>query len=81
MSVTMLAINNLLIQVLDDRSRQIADRMESVRRQQEESLERREELLREIEIANQMTRREVRHQQDAKTQRERELRAQVNHDI
>ena len=55
--------------------------MESVRRQQEESLERREELLREIEIANQMTRREVRHQQDAKTQRERELRAQVNHDI
>lgn len=44
--------------VLEGRQEQIIDKLEEVRQQQQESLERREQLLNEIEIANQLTRRE-----------------------
>ena len=44
--------------MLEARQEQIADKLEEVKRRQQESLERREELLRELEIANQLTRRE-----------------------
>jgi hypothetical protein len=52
--------------------------MEEVRRDQEDSLERREELLREIEIANQLTRREQEKMEEEKAGRKREIEAQAS---
>ncbi|KAK3611704.1 hypothetical protein CHS0354_034375 [Potamilus streckersoni] len=72
-----IARERLMKEVLDERQNQIEDRMEDVRQQQEESLRQREILLREIEIANQMTRRE---QEEAEQQKEAlklDLREQI----
>ena len=52
---------------MDDRQRQIEDRMEQNRIEQAESLKQREQLIREMEIAQQMTHRE---QQEAEAQKE-----------
>lgn len=57
----------LMHEVMDDRQRQIEDRMEQNRLEQEESLKQRELLIREMEIAQQMTHRE---QQEAEAQKE-----------
>ena len=65
------------LQVLDSRQEQIADKMASVRRQQEESLRRREELLQELDLANQMTQRDEAEKERQKTERQQELEAQV----
>ncbi|XP_063396528.1 trichoplein keratin filament-binding protein-like [Mytilus trossulus] len=48
----------LMHEVMDDRQRQLEDRMEQNRIDQEESLKQRELLIREMEIAQQMTHRE-----------------------
>ena len=63
--------------MLDSRQEQIADKMASVRRQQEESLRRREELLQELDLANQMTQRDEAEKERQKTERQHELEAQV----
>ncbi|KAK7087908.1 trichoplein keratin filament-binding protein-like [Littorina saxatilis] len=52
------ARQRLMDEVLEGRQEQIANKLEEVKRRQQESLERREELLRELEIASQLTRRE-----------------------
>merc|ERR1711976_846929 len=64
-------------EVLDGRGDQIAAKMEENRRQQEESLERREELLRDLELANQLTRREEERREAEKSARKQELEAQM----
>lgn len=63
--------------MLDERRRQVAERMEAVNEEQQESLERREELLRELEFAQQMTRREKEDQEEEKRRRKSELESQV----
>ena len=51
--------------------------MEVVRQRQEESLQRREELVQDLEMMQQMTRREQEEQDEMKTARKQELQAQV----
>ena len=65
------------LQVMDERQNQIQQRMETVRIAQQESLERREELLKDLEMANQLTRREVEDKNLAKIERKREIDSQV----
>ena len=64
-------------QVMDERQMQLAAKLESVQQRQAESLERREELIREMEIANQMTRRDQAKEEAARTERKQEIEAQV----
>lgn len=52
------ARERLMKEVMEARTEQIEDRMEEVRRRHEESIWQREQLLRELEIANQLTRRD-----------------------
>lgn len=61
------ARQRLMDEVLEGRQEQINEKLEEVRLRQQESLERREKLLQEIEIANQLTRRE---QENAKVEQE-----------
>ena len=63
--------------MLDSRQEQISEKMLTVRRQQEESLRRREKLLEELERANQLTQREEKERERLKTERQQELEAQV----
>ena len=65
------------MQVLDSRQEQISEKMLTVRRQQEESLRRREKLLDELERANQLAQREGKERERLKTERQQELEAQV----
>jgi hypothetical protein len=51
--------------------------VEANRRDQEESLERREELLRDLELANQLTRREEKLKEEERATRRAELESQV----
>ena len=51
--------------------------METIRIAQQESLERREQLLKDLEMANQMTQREVEDKHLAKLERKREIDSQV----
>ena len=60
-----------------ERQHQISDKMEMVQLRQEESLQRREELVRQLETVQQMTRREQEEQEEDKTTRKHELAAQV----
>ena len=55
----------------------MADRMEVLAEEQQESLQRREELLQELEYAQEMTRRDQEDQEEAKRLRKHELEAQV----
>ncbi|OWF44310.1 Trichoplein keratin filament-binding protein [Mizuhopecten yessoensis] len=61
------ARERLMQEVLDDRQQQIETRIEENREQQELSLKHREQLLREMEVANQMTHRD---QKKAEAQKE-----------
>ena len=63
--------------MLEGRQEQIADKIEEVKRRQQESLDRREELLRELEIANQLTRREQERAQAEQEAIKHELKEQV----
>ena len=51
--------------------------MAIVAEEQQESLERREELIRELEFAEQMTRRDMEEREEAKIHRKAELEGQV----
>ncbi|KAK7506009.1 hypothetical protein BaRGS_00002731 [Batillaria attramentaria] len=62
-----MARQRLMDEVLEGRQEQINAKLEEVQLRQQESLERREQLLQEIEIANQLTRRE---QEKAKAEQE-----------
>ena len=62
---------------MDERQAQIRERLETVRLAQEESLERREALIRDAEIANQMTRRELEQDEEAKKERRKDIDSQV----
>ncbi|KAL5016433.1 hypothetical protein ScPMuIL_006022 [Solemya velum] len=61
------ARERLMNEVIQDRQQQIGEKMEVVRLQQEESLQHREQLLREMEVANQLTQRD---QKEAEAQKE-----------
>ena len=59
--------------VVRTREEQIQGKIETTRRQQQESLERREELLQELEMVNQLTRREAHVNETKKMLRKQEL--------
>ena len=63
---------------MDSRQEQIANKLNAVKQQREESLEEREELLRQLEIANQLTRREEEAREGQKSARRQEIDAQVS---
>ncbi len=72
------ARERLMQEVLAERHDQIQAKMAAVHQLQEESLQRREELLDELELANQLTRREQEQDEVMKTQRKKELLAQIS---
>ncbi|XP_076473107.1 trichoplein keratin filament-binding protein-like [Babylonia areolata] len=71
------ARQRLMDEVLEGRQEQIADKLEEVKRRQQESLERREELLRELEVANQLTQREQERAQEEQEAFKQELKEQM----
>ena len=66
-----------IFKVFEERQNQVQEKMAAVRLDQEESVQRREELLQEMEMAQQMTERDKAAQREAITHRKRELEAQV----
>lgn len=66
-------------QVLDVRKRQLDEKMEDNRRRQQESIESREELLRELEQVQQLTAREKAEEERKRREREEEMQAQVRY--
>jgi len=66
------------MQVMKGREEQIQGKMVEVRRQQEDSLERREQLLQELEVVNQLTRREQEETEARKAAQKQQLEAQVS---
>uniref|UniRef100_A0A672UW83 Trichoplein keratin filament-binding protein n=1 Tax=Strigops habroptila TaxID=2489341 RepID=A0A672UW83_STRHB len=71
------ARDRLMNEVLVGRQRQIQEKMELNRRAQEESIKYREQLIKELEEAKELTRREKEQEEELKTARRRELEAQV----
>eukprot|EP00117_Sycon_ciliatum_P007496 scpid9485/ scgid10579/ Trichoplein keratin filament-binding protein len=71
------ARQRLMKQVFEERQSQLSEKLESVQRQQAESVEERERLLEDIAIAEQMTARESKHEAAMRRQRERELDEQM----
>jgi len=63
--------------VLDVRKKQLDDKMEENKRRQQESIESREELLRELEEVQRMTAREKVEEERQRREREEEIQAQV----
>ena len=63
--------------MLDVRKKQLGDKMEENKRRQQESIESREELLRELEEVQQMTAREKVAEERQRREREEEIQAQV----
>ena len=61
------------------RQRQLDDKMEDNRRRQQESIESREELLRELEQVQQLTAREKAEEERKRREREEEMQAQVTY--
>ena len=68
-------------QVLEGRQEQIIDKLEAVKQQQQESLERREEILQDMELANQLSHRDNEERERQKTLRKAEIEAQVDYSI
>lgn len=64
-------------QVLDVRKRQLDDKMEENKRRQQESIQSREELLRELEEVQRMTARDKAEEERKRREREEEIQAQV----
>lgn len=64
--------------MLESRTEQIEERRQLVKERQEESLRHREQLLRELEIANQLTQRDLKKAEEEKEQLKLDLRQQVN---
>ncbi|NWQ93652.1 TCHP protein, partial [Burhinus bistriatus] len=73
------ARDRLMNEVLAGRQRQIQEKMELNRRAQEESIKYREQLIKELEEAKELTRREKEQEEELKTARRQELEAQVPH--
>ncbi|ELT99014.1 hypothetical protein CAPTEDRAFT_208507 [Capitella teleta] len=71
------ARERLMQEVMNERQLQMDYKMEANRRDQEESLERREELIRDLDLANQLTRREEKRKEEEKMQRKKELEGQI----
>jgi len=63
--------------VLDVRKKQLDDKMEENKRRQQESIESREELLRELEEVQRMTAREKVEEERQRREREEEIQAQI----
>ena len=63
--------------MLDVRKKQLDDKMEENKRRQQESIESREELLRELEEVQRMTAREKVEEERQRREREEEIQAQV----
>jgi len=61
------------------REEQIQGKIDKVRHQQEESLERREQLLQDLELVDRLTRRERNEAEARKAARKQELEAQVRY--
>lgn len=75
--IFLLTAGIVLCQVLDVRRKQLDDKMEENKRRQEESIESREQLLRELEEAQRMTAREKSEEARLRREREEEIQAQV----
>nr|XP_009683094.1 PREDICTED: trichoplein keratin filament-binding protein [Struthio camelus australis] len=71
------ARDRLMSEVLAGRQRQIQEKMELNRRAQEESVKYREQLIKELEEAKELTRREREQEEKLKTARKQELEAQM----
>ncbi|KAH3887553.1 trichoplein keratin filament-binding protein-like [Dreissena polymorpha] len=71
------ARERLMKEVLEGRSEQIEDRREEIKARQEESLKHREQLVRELEIANQLTRRDFQKKEADKEQLKLDLKQQL----
>ncbi|KFO75864.1 Trichoplein keratin filament-binding protein, partial [Cuculus canorus] len=71
------ARDHLMNEVLAGRQRQIQEKMELNRRAQEESIKHREQLIKELEEAKELTRREKEQQEELQAARRQELEAQV----
>ncbi|XP_062446324.1 trichoplein keratin filament-binding protein, partial [Rhea pennata] len=71
------ARDRLMSEVLAGRQRQIQEKMELNRRAQEESVKYREQLIKELEEAKELTRREREQEAELKTARKQELEAQL----
>ncbi|KAM9526349.1 trichoplein keratin filament-binding protein [Guaruba guarouba] len=71
------ARDRLMNEVLAVRQRQIQEKMELNRRAQEESIRYREQLIKELEEAKELTRREKEQEEELKAARRRELEAQL----
>lgn len=72
------ARQRLMAEVLESRHDQIGSRLEELRHQQEDSMIRREELLREMEVAQTMTRREEEEREMEKVMTRQELEEQMH---
>lgn len=65
-------------QVFKDRQQQIEEKLEEVQREREESLRQREQLIEEMEIANQMTQRDLERAEEQKEALKLDLKGQVS---
>ncbi|XP_042721294.1 trichoplein keratin filament-binding protein [Lagopus leucura] len=72
-----MARDRLMNEVLAGRQRQIQEKMELNRQAQEESIKQREQLIKELEEAKELTRREKEQEKELKTARRQELEAQL----
>ncbi|NWR80506.1 TCHP protein, partial [Centropus unirufus] len=71
------ARDRLMNEVLAGRERQIQEKMELNRRAQEDSIKHREQLIKELEEAKELTRREKEQEEELKVARRQELEAQL----
>ena len=65
------------VQVMRGREEQIQGKLDEVRRQQEESVERREQLLHELDLVSQLTKHEQHESEAKKASQKQQLEAQV----
>ncbi|EDO35876.1 predicted protein [Nematostella vectensis] len=72
-----LARERLMAEVLAERKRQLDDKMSRLRQRQEESIESREELLRELEVVQRMTARERLEEDKKRRDADIQMRAQI----
>ncbi|XP_061166307.1 trichoplein keratin filament-binding protein-like [Saccostrea echinata] len=71
------ARERLMREVFKDRQRQIEEKLEEVQREREESLFQREKLIEEMEIANQMTQRDLEKAEEQKEALKLDLKGQI----
>lgn len=71
------ARESLMADVLAERQHQLYERLENLKIRQQESIEEREKLLRDIEISNQLTARENREKENLEKTKFKELKSQI----